>query len=75
MKTVRRFKYQGISYLTNKTLGVLLMNKEEIKLLQKLVKELRTKGNQKPTITDWISTICNIVMALVAVLSLILSVL
>lgn len=51
------------------------MTKEEIKLLKKLVKELKEKSNQKPTVTDWLSTICNIVMALVAVLSLILSVL
>lgn len=45
------------------------MKKEELKLLKKIVRELIEKSNQRPTNTDVIQTVCNIVMALVAVLS------
>jgi hypothetical protein len=49
------------------------MNKEELKLLKKLVRELIEKSNQKPTSTDVIQTVCTIVMALVAVLCFVFS--
>lgn len=50
-----------------------IMNKEDLKLLKKIVRELIEKSNQKPTVTDIIQAVCDIVMALVAVLSFIFS--
>ena len=49
------------------------MNNEDLKLLKKIVRELIEKSNQKPTVTDIIQAVCDIVMALVAVLSFIFS--
>ena len=30
----------------------------------------RKKGNQKPSVTDWINTVCNIILALAALVGL-----